>query len=87
MLRLKTGGDNMNKFQLEVKEKGYLPAVSFPGGYPIIYLSKGDILCVSCATLESENIEDHDIHWEGPSTYCDGCNEEIESAYGDPDEE
>ena len=26
-----------------------------------------------------------DIYYEGPAVYCDHCNAEIESVYGDPD--
>ena len=28
-----------------------------------------------------------DIHYEGPPKICDHCGAEIESAYGDPEEE
>jgi hypothetical protein len=28
-----------------------------------------------------------DVYYEGPIINCDHCNAEIESAYGDPDEE
>jgi hypothetical protein len=30
---------------------------------------------------------DYDIYYEGPTQYCEECNAEIESAYGNPDEE
>jgi len=28
-----------------------------------------------------------DVHWEGAAMICDHCNAEIESAYGEPDNE
>jgi hypothetical protein len=28
-----------------------------------------------------------DVYYEGPPLICDDCGTEIESAYGDPDEE
>lgn len=28
-----------------------------------------------------------DVYWEGPPIYCDHCNAEIESSYGDPEQE
>ena len=32
-------------------------------------------------------IEAVDVHWEGSPLTCDNCNEEIPSAYGDPEAE
>lgn len=82
------GGVKMNKYEIEVKEKGKLPHCSDPGAYPIYYVSKSsEISCYDCASEQPEWIEIHDIHWEGPPMICEGCNKEIESAYGDPDEE
>ena len=70
-----------------VKEEGSLPAHSFPGSYPLIYLKgNNDILCSSCATKEVEEIVYHDIYWEGASIHCEECNAEIESAYGEVEE-
>ena len=79
---------------------GTLPAYAFPGGYPIAYFLADDgILCPDCASGKngseaSECSEDPqwkligaDIHWEGVPLICDHCNAEVESAYGDPDEE
>lgn len=76
--------------QLMDDNKGELPAFAWPGGYPIMYLTKaGDALCADCATNElGEQREDgptaYGIHWEGPSEWCSSCNVEIQSAYGDP---
>jgi hypothetical protein len=87
-LDIKLGGVEMNKYELEVKEKGKLPEVSFPGSYPIFYVTKSsDALCGKCATEESDHIEIHDCHMEGPPIICQRCHEEIESAYGDPENE
>lgn len=68
---------------------------AWPGGYPkVYYTTHGGCLCPSCALDEygvlargtfGEKFEGVDIYWEGPVIYCDGCNGEIESAYGDPD--
>jgi hypothetical protein len=77
----------MNKYQLGVKQNGSLPICAFPGGYPIFYVTfSSDTLCAHCAAEQPENIEIHDIHWEGPPITCQGCNEEIESAYGEVEE-
>lgn len=78
----------MTKYEQEVKETGKLPAFSFPGLYPIFYLNdREDILCAECAAKNAEEVVNHSIYWEGPSMYCDECGEEIQSAYGDPEEE
>jgi hypothetical protein len=75
-----------------------LPEFAWPGGYPLYYVTKqGNVLCADCATEEADqppgdypqyddSVVDYDVHWEGPSLYCEGCNKEIESAYGEPDE-
>jgi len=76
----------------EAKE---LPAAAWPGGYPIVYIDDdGDTLCHKCAfeklnDYDNPNIRPRDffIHYEGASVFCALCNEEIESAYGDPDAE
>jgi len=84
-----------------VKETGRVNTYTFPGGYPIYYLCKdGGILCPDCVNANLELIkvakEDNDPQWdvialdvyyEGPMMHCDNCNAEIESAYGDPEEE
>jgi hypothetical protein len=75
---------------------GELPAYAWPGGYPILYLDKDNsILCPNCANdSDKDGAELPDfkpsayfIHWEGSSIFCDYCSDEVESAYGDPDEE
>lgn len=78
----------MNKFEIEVKEKGKLPCVSDPGSYPIFYVTKSsEASCSECASEIPQHIEIHDIHWEGPPIICQGCNKEIESAHGEPEED
>lgn len=61
------------------------------GGYPILFgTDAGDVLCAKCAMdtfiLEKTDVS-ADIYSEGPTLQCDCCGKEIESAYGDPDEE
>lgn len=66
-----------------------LPSHAFPGGYPLFYVNNhNDILCPDCANGHAEydeTIVNYDVHLEGDSLYCDHCGREIESAYGNPD--
>lgn len=79
---------DMNKFEVEIMEKGFLPAVSFPGSYPIFYLGRDNsVSCAKCAEENASEIEEHHCHMEGAPLTCDGCGMEIESAYGDPYED
>lgn len=80
--------------KLTLDNSGNLPAYTWPGGYPIIYLDhECSVLCAQCATNsfkdEDERPEykpvDSDIYYEGPTLQCEQCNADIESAYGDPD--
>lgn len=67
---------------------GNLPAYAWPGGYPIIYLTRdGLTLCPACANDAdtSDPVVAGDVYWEGPALICDDAGETIESAYGDPD--
>jgi hypothetical protein len=67
---------------------GEYPTVTIPGMYPIIYITRDHaIICATCASGPDEDIADADVYWEGPAEVCEGCNVEIPSAYGDPDEE
>jgi hypothetical protein len=55
------------------------------GGYPIIYVSReGDVFCGKCAPRHVSR-ETGSPFYEGSPEFCADCNEEIESAYGDPD--
>lgn len=75
---------------------GSLPAYVWPGGYPIYYQDRdGSELCADCATKSLDDTDEvpqfkpvaYAVHYEGPAIFCGQCNEEIESAYGDPDME
>lgn len=72
---------------------GKLPAYTSFGCYPLVYLSrKGDVLCATCADATTRDVDcddpvvDGGVHWEGEPHTCDCCGEEIESAYGPPEE-
>jgi hypothetical protein len=71
---------------------------AWPGGYEIHYIAyDGGVLCHVCANKELERTIDpddaqffivaEDIHYEGPAIQCDHCNRNIESAYGETDED
>ena len=73
---------------------GPLDFCAWPGGYPIIYVTKcGEVLCAECAEGARDNpdecdpVEGRDCYYEGPTETCANCGAEIESAYGDPDAE
>ena len=73
---------------------------AWPGGYPLFILtSDGAALCTKCARqewrqicestigkhrLSGWSVEGADVNWEDTDLYCDHCNEQIESAYGEP---
>jgi hypothetical protein len=80
---------SQTKPNLPRDSKGKLPAYTWPGAYPIFYLTKGNnILCAECA---NENDEDYDpivaadANYEDPTMYCNECNGRIESAYAEDD--
>jgi len=80
----------MTKELAEMKDKeGKLPEFAWPGGYPIVYYDAHcAVLCADCASKEDWNEADiigFAIYWEGPMEYCENCNTEIESAYGNPE--
>lgn len=67
-----------------------LPAYAWPGGYPILYLANGhEVICPKCANdLDKQlRLTGSGVHWEGPPDECEECGAEIESAYGDPDDD
>lgn len=76
----------------EFGKAGELAAHSWPGCYPILYITEGgEWLCADCATREMKlwqvgESDDPpitcDAHWEGEPMNCDACGKEIESAYG-----
>jgi hypothetical protein len=63
------------------------PALAWPGGYPITYLSEmGYQYCPTCAAQEADPpIVTCEVSWEGPDDHCDGCGAVLPTAYGDPD--
>lgn len=66
--------------------KGEYDKRTWPGGYPLYYLSKYAVMCPDCAssdTDEEDPIIEVDVNWENPSLYCDECGERIESAYAE----
>jgi hypothetical protein len=70
---------------------GRLPAYAWPGGYPIVYLTRnGLVLCPDCANKPEDEYGDPavagDVFWEGAPMECGDCGRQIESAYGDPNE-
>jgi hypothetical protein len=73
---------------------GKLPSFTFPGAYPLIYITHcAEVLCADCATDQIDNGNDYnfdpiiavDVHWEGEDETCGDCNRAIPSAYGIPD--
>ena len=86
----------MNNLDTIRNDKGELPAFAWPGGYPMFYVDgDGQCLCATCATKSLNDPDEipsfkpiaYDVYYEGPTMQCDNCNADIESAYGDPDEE
>lgn len=79
----------MRKIDAYKNESGKLISFTWPGGYPMFYITRrGDVLCPDCASEELKLGEDSfdppidgDTNWEDPTLYCDVCNERIESAY------
>ena len=60
---------------------------AWPGGYTVIFMNDmGDVLCADCAKRDFIT-NGTDItagtYDEGPTMYCDECNAEIESSYGE----
>lgn len=76
------------QLQAEINEHGSLPEVTGIGGYPLIYFTdNGRIICGTCATKEGDAITGRGAYFEGSTLQCDECNTDIESAYGDPEDE
>ncbi len=79
---------NANRRVLELTaEFGDLPYYSWPGGYPFYYVdSEFNTLCGTCANNNDEYsyiLVDYDVNLESTDLYCDHCGQQIESAYGD----
>jgi hypothetical protein len=67
---------------------------AWPGMYPLYYITKDcAALCPKCVNENITLLSDKDdpqwyligveVNYENTSLYCDHCNEQIESAYGD----
>lgn len=70
-----------------LRKDGTLPAFSTVGAYTLAYHTEsGETLCAKCAADPANDAAFCDTYYEGPTIYCDGCNAEIESSYGDPDD-
>ena len=62
---------------------------AWPGGCPLTFFLEDDssLLCNICAKeafLEERHTVTKEIYYEGPTTYCNQCNKELPSNYGDP---
>jgi hypothetical protein len=73
---------------------GSLRAFTMVGSYPVFYLDTSDnVLCRNCAESELEwdcddsGLGGYGINYEDPHLHCDECNERIESAYAEDEEE
>jgi hypothetical protein len=85
---------SISDFRTAVRHGPY----AWPGGYPMYFIcDDGGALCCNCVRTERRNILESiasksrdgwrvvalDINWEDSTLYCDHCNEQIESAYGE----
>jgi hypothetical protein len=83
-------------------DTGQLPSYAWPGGYPVVYYTACHrAICPACAndccrTRNKRRDDDprdgyfltmYHIHYEGDPIECEECGVEIESAYGNPEEE
>lgn len=88
---------NLSDFDLKRfidEDDNQLISYGWPGGYPIIYIDGfNSVICPNCANKfrnDPETDEKYkpvagDVFYEGSTEFCAECNIEIESAYGDPD--
>ena len=68
-----------------LEKSGKLLSCNLYEGGAIIYLDKDNcMLCSECAQYDA-SVQSGDSYLEGPTYYCEECNKELESAYGDPD--
>ncbi len=80
----------MTSYSIPRDSDGSVTAFAWPGGYPMYYVTRdGLTICPQCAGDDEKNDSDPvvggDVFWEGPPMWCDDCGREMESAYGDPD--
>ena len=72
------------------EEEGEVEHFAWPGVYPLFYYVYADNehfhCCPDCVNdNEFEKIEklDKHVNWEDHGLYCDTCNDQIASAYGE----
>ena len=72
----------------------HVKAFTEAGCYAITYLDRHDqTYCADCVNraIDSHQLDKDAvtpfIHWEGAPLYCENCNEDIESEYGELDED
>jgi hypothetical protein len=73
---------------MQRNEDGTLPAYTWPGCYPIVYLTESGLtICPTCAgeSDTSDPVAGSGVHWEGEPLQCEDCGKDIESAYGIPE--
>lgn len=78
-----------------VMPDGTLRSYTDVGCYPIFYATNRDeCLCAKCAsTMSDTSFVDYDrvvaadVNWSDQNMACDACEESIESAYGDVDQD
>ena len=86
---------NSHEARATLRNGGY----AWPGGYPLyMILRDGCAMCVRCARKEYKQVararrywnnDDAfaivacDVNYENNNLYCDHCNKQIESAYGE----
>ena len=84
--------DIINKIQTEGVQKEPFPVLSFPGGYPIYYVTRiGKVICARCANdnqtmVTSQKDTEYlitgcDVNYESVNIRCDHCHDEIPAAY------
>ncbi len=72
------------------EKTGELPSYSWPGAYPMFYLTEsGLVVCPRCANDPdtSDPVVAYDTNWEDPLLICEDKGERIESAYADDNPE
>lgn len=82
---------NLTLNQVVDENNGQYPKYSWPGAYPLFYLvNDTDVICPDCANSEQgedDIITSYSANWEDDSLYCEFCNQRVESAYGDTEEQ
>jgi hypothetical protein len=75
------------------EDTGNYPSYAWPGGYPLFYIiDTYAVCCPDCLNDKGNEIPDSkvsavDINYEDTSLYCEWCNKQIPSAYGEDGDE